>query len=163
MNIRYIKLKNSGVKKISQYNTKNNNDKLAYIVLIIDEMSDIKLNANKELTESIENSLTLVMNKGRAAGILVIGATQRPAASQLNTNIRDRFGTKFSARIKDKRSQEMAGIKGTENLRDGEFLMEYIEDVQKFKAFYIDEINNNKVYENLQNKLTGGVKFDKII
>jgi DNA segregation ATPase FtsK/SpoIIIE-like protein len=162
MDSRYQKLKASGTKKLSQYNKKNPSKKISYIVLIIDEMSDIRLTTDTKLTDSIENTLTRIMNQGRAAGIIVIGATQRPSGSQINTNIRDRFGTKFSARIKDKNTQRMAGIYGTENLKDGEFLMEYIEEVKKFKAFFIDEIKYNKVYEDLSNKLHGGVNLDKI-
>lgn len=161
MDSRYKKLKGTGTKKLSQYNKVSK--KLPYIVLVIDEMSDIKLGGSDKDTKRIENILTQIMNKGRAAGILVIGATQRPSSTQINTNIRDRFGTKLSARIKDKHSQDMAGIKGTENLRDGEFMMEYIEDITKFKAFFINEVENNKVYENLSKKLIGGVKLDKII
>lgn len=162
MDNRYQKLKDLQVKKISQYNKKSTK-KMSYIVLIIDEMSDIGLCSNKQLKDEIEDILTRIMNKGRAAGLIVIGATQRPAATQINTNIRDRFGTKLSARIKDKRTQDMAGIRGTENLKDGQFMMEYIEEITKFKAFFIDELENNKVYDNLSKNLEGGVNLDKNI
>ena len=41
--------------------------------------------------------------------------------------------------------------------------MEYIEEITKFKAFFIDELKHNKVYEKLAKSLTGGVNFDKNI
>lgn len=162
MDSRYMKIKDLQVKNIGQYNKKSSK-KMSYIVLIIDEMGDIGLCNNQKLKDGIEDILTRVMNKGRAAGVLVIGSTQRPSATQINTNIRDRFGTKFSARIKDKKTQEMAGIKGTENLKNGQFKMEFIEDITTFKAFFIDELKNNKVYENLSKNLIGGVNLDKYI
>lgn len=158
---RYKKLKEDGVKKIGQYNLKNIGNKMPYIVVIIDEMSNIKLSKNN-IAEQIEYLLTRIMNMGRASGIILIGATQRPSATQIDTNIRDRFGTKISARIKDPATQKMAGIKGTENLKDGEFLMEYIEEIHQFKAFFVDEIKHNKIYKILEQKYTtGGVKLDK--
>jgi len=162
MEERYGRLKSSGCKKISQYNKKNPSKEMAYIVLVIDEMSDIRMGLSEKEYKPLETKLIRILNMARACGILVIGATQRPSSTQINTDIRDRFGSKFSARIKDKNSQKMAGIIGTENLKDGEFLMEYIEDVIKFKAFFINELTHNEVYENLSNNLKGGVNLDKI-
>ncbi|RQV92571.1 MAG: DNA translocase FtsK [Calditrichaeota bacterium] len=152
MDERYKKLKASRVKKIKQYNDLNKKNPMPYIVFIIDEMSDIKLSLN---SESIEKKLTIILNKGRASGILGLFATQRPGSKQVSTDIRDRFGTKISARIVDTRTQEMAGIKGTENLKDGEFMMKFIETLYRYKAFFIDDIKYNKVYEILSNNLEG--------
>lgn len=161
MNNRYQLLKKHNVKKIQQYNQLGN--KLPYIILVIDEISDIRLSQEAD-NKRIEELLTRILNQGRAGGIFVIGATQRPSGVQLSTEIRDRFDTKISARIKDKNTQKMAGIHGTENLKVGEFLMNTDnENTNKFKSFLIDEIKHNEVYKKLLKNMSGGVNFDKNI
>jgi S-DNA-T family DNA segregation ATPase FtsK/SpoIIIE len=147
---RYKKIKSAKVKKISQYNKINPNNKMAYIVLIIDEFADVKLGMEND--KELEKKLTMILNKGRACGVIAIIATQRPSADQMNTSIRDRLGTVFSGRVKDVRTQGMVGIKGTENLRTGQFMSLYFEKVIKFKSFFIEEIERNKVYEHLKSQ-----------
>ena len=74
MNNRYQLLKKHNVKKIQQYNQLGN--KLPYIILVIDEISDIRLSQEAD-NKRIEELLTRILNLGRAGGIFVIGATQR--------------------------------------------------------------------------------------
>jgi len=93
MERRYTEMKNARVKNIIDYNAKmsqpgetvtitdeNDNDqkhdngKMPYIVIIVDEMADLMMMAGKEL----ENRIVRIAQKGRAAGIHLVLATQRP-------------------------------------------------------------------------------------
>ena len=93
MERRYTEMKNARVKNIIDYNAKmsqpgetvtvtdendneqkHDNGKMPYIVIIVDEMADLMMMAGKEL----ENRIVRVAQKGRAAGIHLVLATQRP-------------------------------------------------------------------------------------
>ncbi|MEN8906170.1 MAG: FtsK/SpoIIIE domain-containing protein [Clostridiales bacterium] len=150
MENRYDLFESTGVKKIQSYNLKQKK-KLPFIIVCIDEIADLRVNNNENLTEDIEDILTRLLNMGRAAGIIIICATQRPSAKQLNTELRDRLVTKISFQVTVKETQKMIGVYGTEKLKTGEFIIisEKYDNV-RFKALFIDEDNGkNKVYDKL--------------
>lgn len=93
MEKRYTLMSKERVKNISDYNTKmaeqngtvevpdedgnvqkHDNGKMPYIVVIVDEMADLMMTAGKEL----EMLIVRIAQKGRAAGIHLVLATQRP-------------------------------------------------------------------------------------
>ena len=81
MERRYTLMAEEKVKNIADYNAKmaNNSDpekegKMPYIVIIIDEMADLMMMAGKDL----EVLIVRIAQKGRAAGIHLVLATQRP-------------------------------------------------------------------------------------
>ena len=85
MEKRYHMFANTGTKKIEGYNeyvekyNKKHSDepmeKMPYVVIIIDELSDLMMVAAKE----VEDSILRITQKARAAGIHLIVATQRPS------------------------------------------------------------------------------------
>ena len=85
MEKRYKMFASTGTKKIEGYNEyveKNNKahpdeqlEKMPYVVIIIDELSDLMMVAAKE----VEDSILRITQKARAAGIHLIVATQRPS------------------------------------------------------------------------------------
>ena len=81
MEKRYSLMADEKVKNIADYNAKmaKNTDpekinKMPYIVVIIDEMADLMMMAGKDL----EMLIVRIAQKGRAAGIHLVLATQRP-------------------------------------------------------------------------------------
>ena len=93
MESRYSLMKEERVKNIADFNAKkarqgetismpdedgneqkHDNGKMPYIVIIVDEMADLMMMAGKEL----ENRIVRIAQKGRAAGIHLVLATQRP-------------------------------------------------------------------------------------
>ena len=80
MDDRYRAFAENQVKKIDDYNALmerkgRKEDKMPYIVVIIDEMADLMLVAKKE----VEDSILRITQLARAAGIHLITATQRPS------------------------------------------------------------------------------------
>lgn len=81
MERRYTSMAKEKVKNIADYNNKmaSTNDpekegKMPYIVIVIDEMADLMMMAGKDL----EMLIVRIAQKGRAAGIHLVLATQRP-------------------------------------------------------------------------------------
>ena len=76
---RYKSMSDAGVRDLESYNSimeAEEGNKLPQIVVIIDELADLMLVAAKE----VEESICRIAQMGRAAGIHLIIATQRPSA-----------------------------------------------------------------------------------
>lgn len=75
MNHRYKQLESAGEVNIESYNKKKPEEKIPYIVVVIDELADLMMVASKE----IEASICRIAQMARAVGIHLIVATQRPS------------------------------------------------------------------------------------
>ena len=101
-----------GVRNISGYNAKHKL-KMPYIVVVVDEMSDLMLVAGKE----IENYIQKLSQMARAAGIHIIMATQRPSVDVITGTIKANFPTRISFQVSSKiDSRTILGEQGAEQL-----------------------------------------------
>ena len=77
---RYKAFSENGVKKLEEFNAlaqqREDLQRMATVVVVIDELADLMLVAAKE----VEESICRVAQMGRAAGIHLVIATQRPSA-----------------------------------------------------------------------------------
>jgi len=148
-----------GCKNILQYNNQNASAKMHFIVVVVDEFATIKINNGEG--KALENSILSLLQKGRAAGIYLIGATQRPSGQQINTDVRAGFLWNISLRVKTPETQRMTKIYGTEGLKVGEFKTDIVKDTT-LKSLFIDENTHNGVFENLEHKLVHKKEFIQI-
>lgn len=138
MERRYTLMAEEKVKTIAQYNTKmakksgkvsdgdkegedEINEKMPYIVIVIDEMADLMMMAGKEL----EARIVRVAQKGRAAGMHLVLATQRPEArvitGLIKMNVQGRIAFAVSSNLD---SRIMLDTGGAEKLLGkGDMLM----------------------------------------
>lgn len=87
MERRFELMKEYKTKKISDYNNIAE-EKLPYIVFIIDEFSDLMLMGSPSESKLVENQIVRIAQKARAVGIHMILATQKPLAKIMTTLIK---------------------------------------------------------------------------
>ena len=97
MESRYRLMTKEGVRNIDGYNAKHKLP-MPYIVVVVDEMSDLMLVAGKE----IENYIQKLSQMARAAGIHIIMATQRPSVDVITGTIKANFPTRISFQVTSK-------------------------------------------------------------
>ncbi len=150
MESRYRLMTRVGVKNIDSYNSKH---KLAmpYIVVIVDEMSDLMLVAGKE----IEGYIQKLSQMARAAGIHIIMATQRPSVDVITGTIKANFPTRISFQVTSKiDSRTILGEQGAEQLLGkGDMLyMSSANKIIRIHAPFVSESEIDKINNFLRNQ-----------
>jgi DNA segregation ATPase FtsK/SpoIIIE, S-DNA-T family len=156
MNSRYKLMSKEGVRNIDGYNAKHKL-KMPYIVVVVDEMSDLMLVAGKE----IENYIQKLSQMARAAGIHIIMATQRPSVDVITGTIKANFPTRISFRVSSKiDSRTILGEQGAEQLLgNGDMLfMSSANRIVRIHGPYVSE----KEIEKITNILRGQGEPDYI-
>ncbi len=93
MNKRYQTLAAAGARNIEGYNkTKQGEERLPYLVLIIDELADLMMAGFDE----VEHILCRLAQLARATGIHLVVATQRPSVDVVTGLIKANFPTRIS-------------------------------------------------------------------
>jgi S-DNA-T family DNA segregation ATPase FtsK/SpoIIIE len=156
MNNRYKLMSKVGVRNIDGYNTKHKL-KMPYIVVVVDEMSDLMLVSGKE----IENYIQKLSQMARAAGIHIIMATQRPSVDVITGTIKANFPTRISFQVSSKiDSRTILGEQGAEQLLGkGDMLfMSSANRIIRIHGPYVSE----KEIGNISNVLRGQAEPDYI-
>ena len=150
MESRYRLMTRVGVRNIDGYNQKHK-VKMPYIVVIVDEMSDLMLVAGKE----IENYIQKLSQMARAAGIHIIMATQRPSVDVITGTIKANFPTRISFQVTSKiDSRTILGEQGAEQLLGkGDMLyMSSANRITRIHAPYVSETEIEKINNFLRNQ-----------
>ncbi|WP_051636044.1 DNA translocase FtsK [Mesoplasma photuris] len=93
MERRYVLFTENGVKNMASFNEKNPNNKLPFIVVIIDELADLMMTGDRK---GVEESIMRITQMARAAGIHLIVATQRPSVDVLTGTIKSNIPTRIA-------------------------------------------------------------------
>lgn len=155
MQRRYRLLADSGVRNISSYNKAVDGEgTLPYIVVIIDELADLMMTAQRE----VEDSIARLAQMARAAGIHLIVATQRPSVDVLTGIIKANFPTRMSFKVSSKTdSRTILDANGAEALLDkGDmlFLPPGTSKLARIHGSFISDAELNTLVEYLKTQGT---------
>ncbi|MCF7836862.1 DNA translocase FtsK [Candidatus Gracilibacteria bacterium] len=92
MTRRYIELSKAKVRNIKEFNANKPPKKMPYIVIVIDELADLMMVAQKE----VEGAIMRLAQMARAVGIHLILATQRPSVNVITGVIKANIPTRLS-------------------------------------------------------------------
>ena len=147
MENRYRLMTKEGVRNIDSYNSKHTLA-MPYIVVVVDEMSDLMLVAGKE----IENYIQKLSQMARAAGIHIIMATQRPSVDVITGTIKANFPTRISFQVTSKiDSRTILGEQGAEQLL-GKGDMLYMSSANRIVRIHAPFVSDNEI-EKVNNYL----------
>ena len=156
MENRYRLMTKEGVRNIDGYNAKHTLP-MPYIVVVVDEMSDLMLVAVKE----IENYIQKLSQMARAAGIHIIMATQRPSVDVITGTIKANFPTRISFQVTSKiDSRTILGEQGAEQLL-GKGDMLYMSSANRIVRIHAPFVSENEI-EKVNNYLRGQAEPDYI-
>ena len=150
MENRYKLMTKVGVRNIDGYNEKHKIS-MPYIVVIVDEMSDLMLVAGKD----IENYIQKLSQMARAAGIHIIMATQRPSVDVITGTIKANFPTRISFQVTSKiDSRTILGEQGAEQLlgRGDMLYMTSANRMTRIHAPFVSEGEIEKINNFLRNQ-----------
>lgn len=163
MDQRYELLSKASVPNIKTYNEKYRNRKLLpteghrflpYIVTIIDEYADLTMSVGgsgdaKVVSRNITTSIIRLAQKGRAAGLHVVLATQRPSVDVITGLIKTNFPTRIAFRVVSRTdSSTILDSPGAEKLiGKGDMLYYAGVEMERVQCAYIDSEEINRLNE----------------
>ncbi len=157
MERRYRQLEEAKVKGFHSYN-ETAEEKMPYIVIIVDELADLMMVASKD----VETAIARLAQMARAAGIHLILATQRPSVDVLTGLIKANFPTRISFKVSSKvDSRTIIDTSGAEHLLgagDMLFLPPGTARLLRIHGAYISEEETSSLIEFWQKQ--GAAAYD---
>lgn len=168
MDERYKLLAAAGVNEVKSYNAKYKERHLLpteghkfmpYLVVVIDEYADLTMTGGssgdaRKVATNISNSIVRLAQKGRAAGIHVIIATQRPSVNVITGLIKTNFPTRIAFRVVSRvDSQTILDSTGAENLiGKGDMLYYAGVDTERVQCALVSMAEINKITSFIGNQ-----------
>jgi S-DNA-T family DNA segregation ATPase FtsK/SpoIIIE len=160
MERRYKLLETLRVKSFTSYNEVAE-EKLPYIVIIVDELADLMMVASKD----VETSIARLAQMARAAGMHIILATQRPSVDVLTGLIKANFPTRISFKVSSKvDSRTILDTSGAEHLLglgDMLFLPPGAAKLKRIHGAFISEEETERIIAFL--KQQGAAEYDETV
>ncbi len=152
MERRYEMMAEFGARNIFDYQQAQakNDEELPFIVVVIDELSDLMMLTGKE----VEDLITRIAQMARAAGIHLIIATQRPSVDVITGLIKVNFPSRVSFRVSSKiDSRTILDASGAEKLLgrgDMLFMDSSSAQLKRVHGAYVSDADIQKVVNHIK-------------
>ena len=176
MDERYELLAKAGANNIKNYNARykerklnpNNGHRfLPYLVVVVDEYADLTMTTGaspdaRAASRSITNSIIRLAQKGRAAGLHVILATQRPSVDVISGIIKSNFPMRIAFRVASRiDSMTILDAPGAEKLiGKGDMLFSAGIDTERIQCGYISSEEIDSITEFISDQKGWGKSYN---
>ncbi|MDP3729199.1 MAG: DNA translocase FtsK [bacterium] len=154
MERRYETLQGAGVRDIKSYNTSHADDKLPYIVIIVDELADLMTAYGRD----IESSIVRLAQMARATGIHLVLSTQRPSVEVITglikANITCRMALQVASQVDSRTILDTAGAEKLLGGGDMLFISSDLSKPKRIQGAYITEEELHKVADFIRDNNT---------
>ena len=145
MERRYELLAEKGKREIKSFNNSNAEEKLPYIVIVIDELADLMMVAARD----VESLIVRIAQKARAVGIHLVLATQRPSVDVITglikANIPARVAFTVASQIDSRTIIDQTGAEKLLGKGDLLFTTPQIIKPQRIQGAFVSEDEVNAV------------------
>jgi len=155
MDARYKKFERARVKNIASYNKwaeQNNQPKEFYVVVVIDELADLMLQAKNVVEENIQR----LAQMARAVGIHLVLATQRPSVDVITgvikANLPSRIALQVSSKIDSRVIIDMPGAESLIGRGDMLYLGIELQKPERIQGCYVSEEEIEKISDFLKDQ-----------
>ena len=154
MENRYKLLSEKGAREIAGYNKKLGKDeeKMPYIVLVVDELADVMIQAAQEM----ETLIVRIAQMARAVGIHLILATQRPSVNVvtglIKANVPCRIAFRVASQIDSRTILDAAGAERLIGKGDMLFMSGDGQKPKRIQGVFVDDKEINAVLENVKSQ-----------
>lgn len=165
MERRYKIIQAAGVKQLSEYNDfyDNNPDsevakkygRMPYMVFVIDEYAELQ-----SISPNTETLCKSLAQKGRASGIILLLATQRPSADVISTTLRSNFPSRICLKVDNSTSSQIVLGDGVDRAYDGSklkgygdsFVLDQRGNCERVQGIYISNEEIDAIFDFLKEK-----------
>jgi S-DNA-T family DNA segregation ATPase FtsK/SpoIIIE len=144
MDARYKAFADIGVKDIISYN-EYVVDTLPYVVCIIDEYADL-VGTDKQVNTFVQR----LAQKGRAAGIHLILATQRPSVDVISGVIKANFTSRICFRVSSAIDSRTMGVQGAHELMGAGDMIFSSKETVRIQGSFTDDEDVQKIIEMIE-------------
>ncbi|MDQ5885305.1 MAG: segregation ATPase FtsK/SpoIIIE, family, partial [Patescibacteria group bacterium] len=150
MERRYRRLKDEKHRNIDEYNAAKQEEGMPYIVIVIDELSDLMQMAARD----VEALIVRIAQKARAVGIHLVLATQRPSVDVITglikANVPARMAFTVASQVDSRTIIDKVGAEGLLGKGDMLLLTSDLPKPRRIQGALISTEETNKVTEYLK-------------
>ncbi len=151
MEQRYEKLQGAGVRDIKSYNKSHPEEKMPYILIVVDELADLMTTYGRD----IESSIVRLAQMARATGIHLVLATQRPSVEVITglikANITSRIALQVASQIDSRTILDTSGAEKLLGGGDMLFVSAELSKPKRIQGAYVSEEELHKVTDYIRN------------
>lgn len=162
MDRRFLVLEQASKRDIGSYN-ESREDKMPFIVVVVDELADLMVSSAKE----VEAHIIRLAQKSRAVGIHLILATQRPSVDvitgTIKANITSRIAFSVASATDSRTILDTSGAEKLVGRGDMLFVAADLSKPKRIQCCYVGDLDIRKVVDFIKTGMEEPVSYDDAV